>query len=203
MERLQPPTVESPCVRNCCLDAEDVCMGCHRTLREICDWHKSTDLQRLQILRRCRLREALRHHLKRAIAWAEHEADRALQRGLAMTTEQLEIARTVGVQHPERIRVAHVDRLPEPDEPALKTAGIEAGLLGADSIALTLGYAVFVRHGRDTRRLLSHELRHVQQYEQHGGIAGFLPLYLKQIVEVGYADAPFEADARAHELDAS
>jgi hypothetical protein len=40
----------------------------------------------------------------------------------------------------------------------------------------------------------------VHQYEQHGLIAGFLPIYLKQVIEVGYRDAPFERDAREHEL---
>lgn len=48
---------------------------------------------------------------------------------------------------------------------------------------------------------VSHELRHVHQYEQHGSIAAFLRVYLRQIVEVGYANAPLEADARAHEID--
>ena len=31
-------------------------------------------------------------------------------------------------------------------------------------------------------------------------IAGFLPIYLKQVIEVGYSDAPLERDAREHEL---
>ena len=50
------------------------------------------------------------------------------------------------------------------------------------------------------RRLLSHECRHVFQYEQAGSIALFLPLYLDAIVRVGYENCPFEQDARAHEL---
>jgi len=40
----------------------------------------------------------------------------------------------------------------------------------------------------------------VYQYEQHGSIAAFLPVYLSQVLEVGYQDAPLERDARAHEL---
>ena len=48
-------------------------------------------------------------------------------------------------------------------------------------------------------RELSHEFRHVYQYEAAGSIAAFLPVYLQQIVAFGYANAPFEADARAHE----
>ena len=30
-----PGGVASPCVRNCCLDDRDVCLGCHRTLAQI------------------------------------------------------------------------------------------------------------------------------------------------------------------------
>jgi len=30
--------VESPCIRNCCLDNNDICMGCFRFLTEITQW---------------------------------------------------------------------------------------------------------------------------------------------------------------------
>jgi hypothetical protein len=66
-------------------------------------------------------------------------------------------------------------------------------------VGLTLGHSIFICRGHQTRRLLSHELRHVHQYEAHGSIAEFLPVYLQQIAEVGYANAPFEIEARAHE----
>ena len=42
-------------------------------------------------------------------------------------------------------------------------------------------------------------LTHVYQYEKAGSIAAFLPQYLQQIAIVGYANAPFEIDAREHE----
>lgn len=32
------PVIESPCVRNCCLNDEDICLGCFRSLREITRW---------------------------------------------------------------------------------------------------------------------------------------------------------------------
>lgn len=32
------PTIESPCVRNCCLDDEDICLGCGRHIAEIMGW---------------------------------------------------------------------------------------------------------------------------------------------------------------------
>lgn len=52
---------------------------------------------------------------------------------------------------------------------------------------------------RESVRLVTHELRHVHQYETAGSIAAFLPVYLQQILDYGYAHAPLEMDARAHE----
>jgi hypothetical protein len=92
------------------------------------------------------------------------------------------------------------DSLPMPDDAVLQAAAVQAGLMGPGMVGLTLGHAIFICRGHKTRRLLSHELRHVHQYEQHGSIAGFLPIYLKQVIEVGYRDAPLERDAREHEL---
>ncbi len=30
--------VESPCIRNCCLDDDLICLGCFRSLEEIKEW---------------------------------------------------------------------------------------------------------------------------------------------------------------------
>jgi hypothetical protein len=107
----------------------------------------------------------------------------------------------VGVAKPELVRVQILgDRLPMPDDPTLREAALQAGLLAPGMVGLTLGYSIFICRGHKTRRLLSHELRHVHQYEQHGLIAGFLPLYLQQVIEAGYREGPFERDAREHEL---
>jgi len=135
-----------------------------------------------------------------AIAWAEARAKKAADVGDALTAAEQEIARRVGVGQPELVRVEIVSSLPLPEDPMLRTAALSAGLLGPGMVGLTLGYSIFICRGHKDRRLLSHELRHVYQYEQHGSIAAFLPIYLKQIVEVGYANSPLEADARAHEI---
>lgn len=41
--------VDSPCVRNCCLNDEDICIGCFRSLQEITRWGtlNSQDKQRV------------------------------------------------------------------------------------------------------------------------------------------------------------
>lgn len=135
-----------------------------------------------------------------AIAWAEGRAARAAEVGESLTPLEQDMARSVGVMHPEHVRVEIVERLPLPEDTALRATALQAGLLGPDMTGLTLGHSIFICRGHKTRRLLSHELRHVHQYEQAGSIAAFLPVYLRQVLEVGYHSAPFELDARAHEL---
>jgi len=135
----------------------------------------------------------------KAISWAEAQYSTIAQEGQPLNEVLLAVARSVGVLHPELIRVSEVPSLPLPEDIELKQAALATGLLGPGMVGLTLGYGVYICQGHGNVRLLSHEFRHVHQYEQAGSIAAFLPIYLQQIVTVGYNNAPFEIDARAHE----
>ena len=42
--------IESPCVRNCCLDDNDICVGCYRSLAEITRWGSVNERGKLEIL---------------------------------------------------------------------------------------------------------------------------------------------------------
>ena len=44
------PSLDAPCVRECCLDDADVCIGCGRTLDEIKAWHAADGPARGRIL---------------------------------------------------------------------------------------------------------------------------------------------------------
>ncbi|NTZ81941.1 hypothetical protein FCJ61_02625 [Burkholderia metallica] len=147
------------------------------------------------------LADILPSALPAAVAWAEAEAARGIAQGAPLTPGQAADARTVGVAQPERIRVMAVDRMPFPETPTLAAIARDTGLLSPGTIGLTLGHAVYVLRGQDTRRLLTHEFRHVHQYEAAGSIGAFLARYLHEIATVGYHDAPLEADARQHEFD--
>ncbi len=65
-----PPTadstadVASPCVRNCCLDEHDICLGCHRSIEEIMGWGNASNSQRRTILARAieRARQRRQQH---------------------------------------------------------------------------------------------------------------------------------------------
>ena len=43
-------SVESPCVRKCTLDQDDICIGCFRSIDEICAWGSASNIRRSEIL---------------------------------------------------------------------------------------------------------------------------------------------------------
>jgi len=138
----------------------------------------------------------------RVVTWAEKLSAQGRAHGVSLTPAQQRIARASGVREPAKIRILVVDRIPLPDEPELRAAALEVGLSQSSALGMTLGYAVVVVRGyQDNVRLLSHEFRHVAQYEACGGIAPFLAMHLADLAAFGYEDSPFEVDARAHEHD--
>ena len=60
------------------------------------------------------LKSALPHLLARAISWAEAEATRGADVSRELSERERELARKVGVTHPERIRVVAVAALGQP-----------------------------------------------------------------------------------------
>jgi predicted Fe-S protein YdhL (DUF1289 family) len=54
------PAIPTPCVRNCCLDENDVCLGCHRSISEIMDWQQASRAEKIEILSRSALRRSQR-----------------------------------------------------------------------------------------------------------------------------------------------
>jgi uncharacterized protein len=57
---------QSPCVRNCCLDDDDTCLGCFRSLQEIKEWGIADERRRLDILENASRREAARQKRKQS-----------------------------------------------------------------------------------------------------------------------------------------
>lgn len=49
----------SPCVRNCCLDDNDVCLGCYRSIKEIMQWSNMSDAEKSSTLDKSQSRQEL------------------------------------------------------------------------------------------------------------------------------------------------
>jgi predicted Fe-S protein YdhL (DUF1289 family) len=54
------PRVASPCIRHCTLDDDDICLGCLRSIDDICAWGGADDEERLRILERATARRNVR-----------------------------------------------------------------------------------------------------------------------------------------------
>jgi hypothetical protein len=139
--------------------------------------------------------------MPKAITWAESKSAEIIAKGVPLSDFDRKLAHLVGVRDPESIRILKVPVIPLPEDPELRQAAFAAGMLGANTIGLTLGYGIYLARGHKTNRLVSHECRHVNQYEVAGSIRTFLPQYLAQIAAYGYEQAPYEVDARTHEID--
>lgn len=50
--------IKSPCIRNCCLNENDVCLGCFRHVDEIIEWGSAEKKRRESILENARKRSA-------------------------------------------------------------------------------------------------------------------------------------------------
>jgi predicted Fe-S protein YdhL (DUF1289 family) len=55
--------VQSPCRENCCLNDENICVGCFRSLAEIAQWQQMDNRTRLDVLRRAENRRKVHDDL--------------------------------------------------------------------------------------------------------------------------------------------
>ncbi|MEP2652983.1 MAG: DUF1289 domain-containing protein [Paraglaciecola sp.] len=53
-------SIASPCIGNCCLDEQDMCVGCFRLIDEILIWGQADDHRKKQILQLCEQRKTLK-----------------------------------------------------------------------------------------------------------------------------------------------
>jgi len=52
-------SVITPCISQCELDGNDICVGCYRSALEISDWMNKSDDEKIDIVIRCKKKIAL------------------------------------------------------------------------------------------------------------------------------------------------
>jgi hypothetical protein len=131
-----------------------------------------------------------------ACAWAEEQEGIILRDGALLSPAQIADAKTIGVVHPERVRLLRVPGIPMPVHPVLRAAADATKLISPDTAGLTLRYGIFIRSDYwGARSLVFHELVHTSQYERLGGFQQFLQQYLYECITIGYPAAPMEQEA--------
>lgn len=135
-----------------------------------------------------------------ACAWAARQESTILRTGVPLSLGQIDLAKQLGILHPERIRLRAIPQVP-PLNWLLRLVGEKLGVVSAQTIGMTLRYGIFIRedHWGD-RRLLVHELAHVAQYERLDGFRGFLKQYLEECINPGYPLGDLEREAKQAEL---
>jgi hypothetical protein len=84
-------------------------------------------------------------------------------------------------------------------------AKIAAVKMRADKVAIVFGSTIHLHNTKrneflEDKEWVCHELKHVEQYRQHG-FAGFLIKYLIDWMKNGYYNNRFEKEARENESD--
>lgn len=132
------------------------------------------------------------------IDWGYQVEAQGLKLGVPLDEEGLLLAKDIGIQSPEKIRIVYVDEVPFPyDNFALTILGESVGAIGDDIInqAQAFGYSIYVRNDYDLDRpRLAHEIVHVLQIER-SNFRDVTLQHLADLAEYGYDDAPLEVEA--------
>ena len=132
------------------------------------------------------------------IEWGYEIEAQGLRLGVPLDSEGLMLAKDIGIQSPEKIRIVYVDEVPFPhDNFALKVLGEAVGFIGDNIIneAQAFGYSIYVRKDYEfDKPSLAHEIVHVLQIER----ANFEDVtfqHLSDLAKYGYDKAPLEVEA--------
>ncbi len=142
----------------------------------------------------------LNSYLPLVVLWAKKHHDLIQEQGAELNEEGMEMARSVGVAEPERIRIMLVDEIPFQEDPVVYSLAKSVGMLSGQVSGITFGHSIYIVKACQSARLYSHEFRHVHQYEVLGSIGAFMDVYLEQVMTFGYHQAPLEKDARQFEI---
>ncbi|TYC89683.1 hypothetical protein [Novosphingobium sp. BW1] len=137
--------------------------------------------------------------LARYAAWAKGIETKGQARGTPLTAEQTDLARQIGIAHPEKVRLVHVEAVPFPtQDEAMRKMGESLGFIGPGitNNAQAFGYTIWVRDGFTLDRpSLAHELVHVAQIERSANFDAYVQRYMQELQTYGHAKMPLEVEA--------
>lgn len=130
------------------------------------------------------------------VNWVLDQEKQILKLGTPLPEPFVQDAILAGVKKPERIRIRKVNSIPRPTHPKLLNAIRMTGLLGPDTVGITMRYGVCILSSwAFDRGLLIHEFVHVAQWEKNPDTREFLRGYLMQCLTYGYGEAELELEA--------
>jgi hypothetical protein len=117
--------------------------------------------------------------LPKACKWARIQEEFILARGTPLGPRHTADAERVGVRDLSRVRLLVVDRMPVPEDHELAGAARRTQIITATCRGVALGHGIIIRADAwGDRELILHQLVHVAQCEQSGGLESFVAKYL-------------------------
>jgi len=160
-----------------------------------CTLHQKSTLSKVEITQKV---DSLMDEVEKFALKAEFDA---LKHGRKLTNVEISYAKSLGIKHPEKVRVQFTKDFPIPQNKEVLKGFKE---LGYDSIFLagvTYGHGVFIKpswlpnwlYNKDA--ILAHELVHVRQVEEAKNYKSFMRKYLIQAFTHEYFEIPYEKEA--------
>lgn len=114
-------------------------------------------------------------------ALLKSEENYILKNGRILSSAFQQIAAEMGIRNPEGIRILEKENI-----------------FGRDDLGgMAIGRAILIKkHNEDKELTIIHELVHIRQYQDLGGIYAFLKRYYYEIRKYGYNNSPLEKEAR-------
>jgi hypothetical protein len=117
--------------------------------------------------------------LPRAREWAKTQEEFILSTGMPLDPRHAADAERAGVRRADRVRLLVVDRMPLPDDHELAEAARRTQIITPNCRGVALGHGIIIRADAwGDRELVIHQLVHVAQCEQTGGLEPFVDRYL-------------------------
>jgi hypothetical protein len=126
------------------------------------------------------------------------EMETAMQEiGRPLNQEEQVDALEIGVQELQKVRISALYDIPMPTDPELAYIATSSKMILKGTKSMTFGHCIVLKDGsQGDRGLITHELAHVRQFEEHLGIEGFMRSYLQEVLFPPYLpNGPMEKQA--------
>ena len=135
------------------------------------------------------------------LEWFEQIESQYLHKGRTLTLEEQQMARSIGVASPEKVRVIVLKHFPHPANTTLKLYTRNYGMGASSEAGRTMGNVIMLKAKRqDERELLAYELVHIAQQEKLGRQA-YVRRFITEYELVGRDRSPLELDAHKIALE--
>jgi len=156
-----------------------------------CTLHQKSTLSKVQIT------EKVDKLIDEVLVFALKSEAYALEHGRKLTVSETKYAKSIGVKHPEKVRVMISSDFPVPTNKEVLKGFKELGFDSMLVAGVTYRYGIYIKSSWLVSKeyVLAHELIHVRQVEKTNNWKKYLRQYLIQAFSYEYFEMPYEHEA--------